>query len=71
MRFIEQEDSFIFLQSLNMSDPYDFITGLRTIFLRLPGTESFRNDVVFSEDGSEIVAARFVVSCLWTSPASL
>lgn len=60
-RFIDQEDSFLFLQALNMTDQQDYYTGLRNIFLHFPGTESFRNDVVFSEDGSEIIAARFVV----------
>lgn len=60
-RFINQEDSFLFLQALNVSDQLDYYTGLRSIFLHFPGTESFRNDVVFNEDGSEIIASRFVI----------
>ena len=59
--FIQQEDSFLFLQSLNMSNQDDFYTGLRSIFLHFPMTENFRNDIVWNEDGSEIIAARFVI----------
>ena len=61
LQFIKQEDSFLFLQSLNLTNQDDFYTGLRSIFLHLPMTESFRNDVVFNEDGSEIIASRFVI----------
>ena len=61
LQFIKQEDSFLFLQSLNLTNQDDFYTGLRSIFLHLPMTESFKNDVVFSEDGSEIIASRFVI----------
>lgn len=61
LQFIKQEDSFLFLQSLNLTNQDDFYAGLRSIFLHLPMTESFRNDVVFSEDGTEIIASRFVI----------
>lgn len=61
LSFINSEDSFLFLQSLNMSNQDDFYTGLRSIFLHLPMTENFKHDIKFNEDGSEILAARFVV----------
>lgn len=61
LSFVEQEDSFLFLQSLNMSNQDDFYTGLRSIFLHFPMTENFRNDIVFNDDGSEIIASRFVI----------
>ncbi|KAI1292848.1 Patched domain-containing protein 3 [Halotydeus destructor] len=61
MNFIGQEESFIFLQGYNMSDQLDFNTALKNIFLRFPQMANFRNDVVFSEDSSEIIASRFVI----------
>ena len=61
LAFIKQEDSFLFLQSLNLTNQDDFYTGLKSIFLNLPMTENFRQDIRWNEDESEIVATRFVV----------
>lgn len=61
LEFLNQEDSFIFLQALNISDKEDFYRGLRDIFLKFPLTEAFRNDVIFNEDGTEIIASRYVI----------
>ncbi|CAG2166800.1 unnamed protein product [Oppiella nova] len=59
--FLSQEDSFLFLQALNISDQLDFNRGLRDIFLHFPLTEPFRNDIVFNDDGSEIIATRYII----------
>ncbi|XP_054167709.1 patched domain-containing protein 3-like [Oppia nitens] len=59
--FLNQEDSFLFLQALNISDQLDFNRGLRDIFLHFPLTEAFRNDIVFNDDGSEIIATRYII----------
>ncbi|CAG2101269.1 unnamed protein product [Medioppia subpectinata] len=59
--FLSQEDSFLFLQALNISDQSDFNRGLRDIFLHFPLTEPFRNDIVFNDDGSEIIATRYII----------
>uniref|UniRef100_T1KCZ8 SSD domain-containing protein n=1 Tax=Tetranychus urticae TaxID=32264 RepID=T1KCZ8_TETUR len=61
LEFLNQEDSFLFLQALNVSEKGDFYRGLRDVFLKFPMTEAFRNDVVFNEDGSEIIASRFMI----------
>lgn len=61
MNFIKSDESFLFLQSLNLSNQDDFQTGLRSIFLHLPMTDSFKNDIVWNEDQSEIIASRFVI----------
>ncbi|RWS11672.1 patched domain-containing protein 3-like protein [Dinothrombium tinctorium] len=59
--FLQQEQSFIFVQALNITDKQDFIRGFRDIFLHFPLTETFRNDVVFNENGTEIIATRYVI----------
>ena len=59
--FLSQEDSFLFLQALNVSDQLDFNRGLRDIFLHFPLTEAFRNDIVFNDDGTEIIATRYII----------
>jgi hypothetical protein len=59
--FINHEDSFIFLQSLNLTDQDDFYTGLKSVFLYLPMTEGFRNDIKWNEDQTEIISSRFVI----------
>ncbi|KAH9421434.1 Hedgehog receptor [Dermatophagoides pteronyssinus] len=61
LTFLNQDDSFLFLQALNLSDPSDFYRGLRDIFLHFPLTEQFRYDVVFNEDGSEVIASRYII----------
>lgn len=61
LTLINQEDSFLFLQALNLTNQDDFYTGLRSIFLHLPMTENFRHDIKFNEDGTEIIATRFVI----------
>lgn len=61
LHFIRQEDSYIFLQSLNLTNQEDFYTGLKSIFLHLPMTETFRNDIVWNADGTEIIATRYVI----------
>jgi hypothetical protein len=59
--FLSQEDSFLFLQALNVSDQLDFNRGLRDIFLHFPLTEPFRADILFNDDGSEILATRYII----------
>lgn len=61
LTFINQEDSFLFLNSLNLTNQDDFYTGLRSIFLNLPMTEAFRHDIVWNDDETEIVSSRFVI----------
>ncbi|XP_074600748.1 patched domain-containing protein [Brevipalpus obovatus] len=61
LEFLKQEDSFLFLQALNISDKEDFYRGLRDVFLKFPMTEAFRHDIVFNEDGTEIIASRYVI----------
>jgi hypothetical protein len=61
LTFLSQEDSFLFLQALNISDQFDFYRGLRDIFLHFPLTEPFRNDILFNDDGTEIIASRYII----------
>ncbi|RWS25477.1 patched domain-containing protein 3-like protein [Leptotrombidium deliense] len=59
--FLGQEQSYFFIQALNISDKQDFNRGLRDIFFHLPMTESIRGDVLFDENGTDIIASRFVI----------
>lgn len=44
-----------------MTDQQDFYRGLRDIFLHFPLTDQFRYDVVFNEDGTEVIASRYLI----------
>ncbi|KAJ6224071.1 hypothetical protein RDWZM_002616 [Blomia tropicalis] len=61
LTFLNQEDSFLFLQALNVTDQQDFYRGVREIFLHFSLTEQFRYDLVFNEDGTEVIASRFII----------
>lgn len=52
---------FLLIQALNVTDQSDFYRGLRDIFLHFPLTEQFRYDVVFNEDGTEVIASRYII----------
>ena len=60
LKFAKNESSFIILQGLDLTTQDGFYTGLER-FLRLPLTETIRDDINWSDDGSEIVASRFVI----------
>ncbi|XP_023225666.1 patched domain-containing protein 3-like [Centruroides sculpturatus] len=49
------------LSGYNMSVKQDFIDGLRYVFFRFKAAEHFSNDVIFTDDGSEISCSRFFV----------
>ncbi|XP_067122067.1 patched domain-containing protein 3-like, partial [Centruroides vittatus] len=49
------------LRGYNMSNKNDFMEGLREVFLRFKAAEQFSDDLVFSQDGSEITCSRFFV----------
>ncbi|XP_067126933.1 patched domain-containing protein 3-like [Centruroides vittatus] len=49
------------LRGYNMSNKNDFMEGLRDVFLRFKAAEQFSDDLVFSQDGSEITCSRFFV----------
>lgn len=61
LEFLNQEDSFLFLQALNITDKSDFYRGLRDIFLHFPLTEAFRSDVVFNDEGTDVIASRYII----------
>lgn len=49
------------LNGYNMSNKIDFVHGLRDVFLKFKAAEQFSRDIVFSDDGSEIVCSRFFI----------
>ena len=61
LNFLNQKDSAIFTQTLNLTDEKDFYLGFREIFLNFPMTGAFRHDVNFNEDGSEVTSCRFII----------
>lgn len=61
LAFIDSKNSWFFLRGLNISNSEDFITGFRDVFLKFQWAERYRNDVVFSQDGREILASRFIL----------
>lgn len=61
MMFLNDNRTSSLIQGLDTKHKQDFIIGLKDVFLRLPITEIFHDDIKFSKDGKEIVAARFVL----------
>ncbi|XP_023215985.1 patched domain-containing protein 3-like [Centruroides sculpturatus] len=60
LRFLKDPRTSFFLESYNMSSKSDFITGLRRVFLKFRSAEHFKDDIVFNENFTEIVACRFI-----------
>ncbi|XP_067137453.1 patched domain-containing protein 3-like [Centruroides vittatus] len=61
LKFVNNKNSWFFLRGLNVSQSDDFVTGLRDVFLKFKWAERYRNDVVFSKDGKEIIASRYIL----------
>ncbi|XP_023244229.1 patched domain-containing protein 3-like [Centruroides sculpturatus] len=49
------------LGGYNMSNKQDFIDGLRNVFFRIHAAKSLSNDVVFNDNGTDILYSRFFV----------
>ncbi|XP_023234436.1 patched domain-containing protein 3-like [Centruroides sculpturatus] len=50
------------LKGYNMTCKEEFYEGLRNVFLRLPQTREFQEDIIFNEDNTEIIKTRFFVT---------
>ncbi|XP_067135783.1 patched domain-containing protein 3-like [Centruroides vittatus] len=61
LNFIQNPYSWISLRGYNMSNPDDFVTVLRNIFLKIKWAQSLNNDIKFSPDGKKILGSRFLV----------
>lgn len=46
----------------NISDKQDFIDGLHNVFLKFPHFQNLKNDILFNENYTEIVASRFILT---------
>ncbi|XP_067135658.1 patched domain-containing protein 3-like [Centruroides vittatus] len=61
LKFIKNPQFWISLREYNLSRPEDFIDALRGVFLKFKWAKRFNKDIVFSEDGTKILASRFFI----------
>lgn len=61
LQFQKDDLSFFLLDGFNLTKREDFIEALRSVFFRLPQTDKFKNDLLLNEDGTSIIASRFLV----------
>ncbi|XP_067135673.1 patched domain-containing protein 3-like [Centruroides vittatus] len=61
LKFIKNPQFWISLRGYNLSRPEDFTDALRMIFLKFKWAKRFNKDIVFSEDGTKILASRFFI----------
>ncbi|XP_023235049.1 patched domain-containing protein 3-like [Centruroides sculpturatus] len=61
LKFIKDPQFWISLRGYNLSRPDDFTDALRRVFLKFKWAKRFNKDIVFSEDGTKILASRFFI----------
>ncbi|XP_023235000.1 patched domain-containing protein 3-like [Centruroides sculpturatus] len=61
LKFIKNPQFWISLRGYNLSLPEDFTDALREVFLKFKWAKRFNKDIVFSEDGTKILASRFFI----------
>ncbi|XP_023235023.1 patched domain-containing protein 3-like [Centruroides sculpturatus] len=61
LKFIKSPQSWISLRGYNLSRPEDFTDALRRVFLKFKWAKRFNEDIVFSDDGTKILASRFFI----------
>ncbi|XP_023235002.1 patched domain-containing protein 3-like [Centruroides sculpturatus] len=61
LKFMKDPQFWISLRGYNLSRPEDFTDALRRVFLKFKWAKRFNKDIVFSEDGSKILASRFFI----------
>ncbi|XP_023214793.1 patched domain-containing protein 3-like isoform X2 [Centruroides sculpturatus] len=71
LKFLKDQRMSPILKSFNISDTKDFISILRSVFLRHPSARRFRNDIAFNSDNSAIVGSRFLCQTKLTTEESL
>lgn len=57
--YLKSRDISSITNEFNFNKTEDFILILRKFFLNFPPTDSFKNDIIFNEDKTEIIASRF------------
>ncbi|XP_023226003.1 patched domain-containing protein 3-like [Centruroides sculpturatus] len=62
LSFINSPVSKFSLAGLNMSNSDDFLYGLKNVYLNIKPARRFKHDVLFSSDGTQIVASRFLLA---------
>lgn len=60
LRFASEPISRFTLGGYNLSEPEDFIQGFK-IFVKLRSAKRYRGDVIFNENGTKIMASRFIL----------
>ncbi|XP_023235016.1 patched domain-containing protein 3-like [Centruroides sculpturatus] len=61
LKFIKDPQFWLSLKGYNLSRPEDFTDALRRVFLKFKWAKRFNKDIVFSDDGTKILASRFFI----------
>ncbi|XP_067141345.1 patched domain-containing protein 3-like [Centruroides vittatus] len=70
LQFISQIKIYFFLTGYNMSNSEDFLFVLNKLFLRIPETKRFRQDIVFDASFTKIISTRFFLQTNVTNNGS-
>lgn len=65
IKFINEASYFV--KDYDVKTKEGFINGLRNVFLRIPAAERFKSDIVFNQNGTEILASRFFIQTNYTA----
>ncbi|XP_067145523.1 patched domain-containing protein 3-like [Centruroides vittatus] len=61
LNFTKNPQFWISLRGYNLSYPEDFVDALHNVFLKIKWANSFEKDIIFSDDGTKILASRFFI----------
>ncbi|XP_023212613.1 patched domain-containing protein 3-like [Centruroides sculpturatus] len=70
LKFLKDRRISLSVQSFNISDTKDFISILRSVFLRYSSARRFRNDIAFNSNYSAIVGSRLLCQTKFTTEES-
>ncbi|UYV64361.1 daf-6 [Cordylochernes scorpioides] len=61
LKFTRHRQGRFLMSQYNISKKEDFLKGLTNVFFRLPPARDFKDDVVFNENRTDIIASRFMI----------
>lgn len=61
LMFLKDSRTKMMLRGFNVSHKQEFIDALEFVFLKFKPAERFRDDIIFNENHTEIIASRFLI----------
>ncbi|XP_023224626.1 patched domain-containing protein 3-like [Centruroides sculpturatus] len=61
LKFLNDSRTQYMLRGFDLTDKQEFIDALEFVFLKFKPAERFRDDIIFNENHTEIIASRFLI----------